>query len=94
MANLRTITVNSVTYDVADAWTSEEEVTDGYVMFNYLEDTKGWGYEPYFNITSNSVNKNPSATIQTINYSGTHNMSILYETDADDGTYVKLRIIK
>ena len=79
---------------VDDAWTATATVANGQVLFSGLDDTNGWGYTPYFNITTASTNKNPSATISSISGTGTANMSITYDTDADSGASCKLRIEK
>lgn len=94
MANLRTITVNNVTYDVADAWTSSAQVSSGQVTFTGLDDTQGWGYDPHVWIDDNSTNINPYVKLNSMTGAGTSNMSATYDTDADEGAYVKLRILK
>ena len=69
-------------------------VSSGQFSFSGLDDTKGYGFEPYIQVDGNSTNKNPSATINTISGAGTASMSLTYDTDADNGASVKLRIIK
>ena len=76
-----------------DEWTPSQSVVNGQITFGGLDDTQGWGYKPYFN-TYGQTNKNPSYTINSTSGEGTSNMSITYDTDADNGSYVKLRIIK
>lgn len=80
--------------DAVDEWTTATTVSSGAFSFSGLDDASGYAYEPYFNITGNSTNKNPTAEISTITGSGTASMSVSYTTDADEGTSVKLRIIK
>lgn len=80
---------------VTDSWTSASVVaSDGTVTFSGLDDTQGWGFEPFIYVDGNSVELNPTAQIQTLSGAGTANMSIIYETTADQGASVKLRIIK
>ena len=81
--------------DALDGWTTAATVdSNGQVTFTGLDDTKGYAYEPYFNITSSSTNMNPTAEVSTLTGTGTSSMSVTYTTDADIGTSVKLRIIK
>jgi len=84
------VTANIIT----DTWTTSTTVSNGAFSFSGLDDTKGYAYEPYFNITGSSTNKNPTARISTITGAGTASMSIAYTTDADEGSSVKLRVIK
>ena len=69
-------------------------VTSGTVSFTGLDDTQGWGYQLFFDITTSSINKNPYAKIDSISGAGTSSMSVTYSTDADAGTTCKLRILK
>ena len=78
----------------SDGWTNASQVSNGQVTFTELDDTKGWGYKPFVNITASSTNKNPSMTINSMSGVGTASMSITYDTDADEDAYVKLRIFK
>lgn len=80
-----------------DGWistTPATTVSSGTFTFSGLDDTKGWGYKPFVEITDASTNKNPSSQISSISGSGTSSMSITYTTDADNGATVKLRVIK
>lgn len=77
-----------------DAWAGTTTVSSGAFSFSGLDDTQGYGYEPYAVITSNSTNKNPSSRISSITGAGTSSMTINYTTNADNGTTVKLRIVK
>ena len=84
---------------VTDQWVgggtpTTATVSSGSFTFSGLDDTKGYGYDPYFQVTSASSEKNPTAQISSISNSGTANMSITYTTNADNGTSVKMRIIK
>ena len=94
MANIRQVTVNNVTYDIADDWTSASTVANGEVSFSGLDDTQGWGYFPEIWVDGNSTNLNPKATLKTITGAGTANMSVTYDTDADSGSSCRLRIEK
>ena len=79
----------------SDSWvTDTPTVSSDSFTFTGLDDTQGWGYEPFVEVTGASTEKNPYATIDTITGSGTNNMSITYSTNADAGATVKLRIIK
>ena len=98
-ATVQTFTANQSTNVAADivtdAWHgTTATVSSGQFSFSGLDDTKGYGFEPYIQVDGNSTNKNPSATINTISGAGTASMSLTYDTDADNGASVKLRIIK
>lgn len=80
--------------DSLDGWTAASQVANGEVSFSGLDDTQGWGYDPRIWVDNNSTNLNPYCKIKTITGAGTANMSITYDTDADNGAYVRLRIIK
>ena len=79
---------------VVDDWTAYQTVSSGAVTFTGLDDTQGYGYEPYVEVTDSSTNKNPSMQISTMSGSGTASMSIAFTTDADEGAKVWLRILK
>lgn len=90
---------NSSANIVTDQWLGGDTptttpVSSGQFMFSGLDDTKGYAFEPYVEVSGASANKNPVATINTITGAGTASMSIIYDTDADNGAGVKLRIIK
>lgn len=81
----------------ADEWlttSSPVTVSSGEFSFSDINDINNRGYEPWINIDGNSVNKTPYAKLKTISGAGTSNLSLTYETDADNGAVVKLRIIK
>lgn len=69
----------------------------GSVSFNF-DDTQfsgAHGFDVYFDVTSSSTNKSPYAKLNTIAYEGTANMTLIYDTDADDGVNTaKLRVIR
>lgn len=66
-------------------------VDDAYLASQYT----GYGFDVYFTVTSSSTNKSPYAKLTGISGEGTSNMTLTYETDADNGTNTaKLRIIK
>jgi len=81
-------------------WASDEwydttaTVSSGGFTFTGLDDTQGWGFEPFVQVDGNSTNKNPTAELSTITGAGTSSMSLTYTTDADNGATVKLRILK
>lgn len=97
MSNIRTITVNNVTYDVADDWVATETVASGTpntITFSSIDDTTSYGYDVYIDVTSASTNKAPYAKLSSISGSGTSSMTLVYQTDADVGATAKLRRIK
>ena len=52
-------------------------------------------YEVYIDVTSSSTNKSPYAKLSTISGEGTSSMTLVYDTDADNGTNTAcLRLIK
>ena len=78
-----------------DDWAATASVSSGSVTFSGINDSGNYGYEVYFNITSGSTNKNPTAQLSSISGEGTSSMSLTYTTDADNGTNnAKLRRIK
>lgn len=77
-----------------DVWTPSTTVSSGAFTFSGLDDTQGWGYKPFVNVTDASTNKNPTASISSMSGSGTASMSVSYTTTADEGATVYLRIIK
>ena len=78
-----------------DSWVATASVSSGTVSFSGIDDSGNCGYEVYFNITSGSTNKNPTAQLSSISGEGTSSMSLTYTTDADNGTNnAKLRRIK
>lgn len=81
---------------VTDEWfATSGTVSSGQISFSGIDDSAGTNaYEVYFDITSASTNKNPTATIATLSGEGTNNMSVIYDTDADNGATGYLRIIK
>jgi hypothetical protein len=88
--------VSNVTANIiTDDWVKVASVSSGSVTFSGIDDTGNYGYEVFFEITSSSTNKNPSAQLSVISGEGTSNMSLTYTTDADNGTNnAKLRRIK
>lgn len=69
-------------------------VSSGTFSFSGLDDTQGYGYKPYIQITSGSTNLNPTAQISSITGAGTSSMTVNYTTDANNGSTVKMRVIK
>lgn len=61
-------------------------VSSGSVTFTGVDDTTNGGYDVYFDITSSSTNKNPYAKLTTVSGEGTASMTLVYDTDADNGT--------
>ena len=98
-STVQTFTANQATNAAAnivtDEWhTTPGTVASGIVAFSGVDDSAGTGYELFVNVTSASVNKNPSSQISAISGEGTASMSIAFTTDADNGATAKLRIIK
>lgn len=86
---------NATANIITDDWVATASVSSGSVTFSGIDDSGNYGYEVFFNITSSSTNKNPTAQLSTISGEGTSSMSLTYTTDADDGTNnAKLRRIK
>jgi len=86
MANIRTVTVNNVTYYIADDWTASEQVSSGTVTFTGLNDN--YGYELYCQnklIGVSAMTKTGSGTSVTLKYT---------VTGAASGDVCKLRILK
>ena len=97
--NVQTFTANQSTNATAniitDDWVATASVSSGSVTFSGIDDSGNYGYEVFFEITSSSTNKNPTAQLSSISGEGTANMSLTYTTDADNGTNnAKLRRIK
>ena len=88
------VLTNKELMDSKDAWTAESIVSNGSVTFTGLDDTHGWGYEPYVWIDGNSTELDPYFKLTTISGAGTSNMTVIYSTNADSGSRVKLRIAK
>lgn len=86
---------DAVTFAVDD-WYKSGTVASGSVTFSNINDTSldGHAYKPFFELTSLSTELNPTAKITALSGAGTANMSITYQTTADEGTRVKLRRIK
>ena len=99
---VQTFTANSASDKTANIITSywhpvSKTVSGGMVDFSGIDDSSGTnGYELYIQVTDSSVNKNPSSKISNngISGAGTNNMSIYFDTDADNGATAYLRIIK
>ena len=79
---------------VTDDWVATASVSSGTVSFSGIDDSGNYGYEVFFNITSSSVNLNPTAQLSSISGEGTSSMSVTYTTDADNNATCKLRRIK
>lgn len=77
-----------------DEWSTYATVASGQVTFTGIDDTHGYGFMPYVEITSLSTNIKPSLTVSSMTGIGTASMSITYDTDADNGAKVYLRILK
>lgn len=77
-----------------DDWIKTESVSNGSITFTGINDTTSYGYDVYVDITSSSTNKSPYAKLTTVTNSGTSSMTLVYETDADNGATAKLRRIK
>lgn len=97
--NVQTFTAdqgtNATANIITDDWVATASVSSGSVSFSGIDDSDNYGYEVFFEITSSSTNKSPSAQLSAISGEGTANMSLTYTTDADNGTNnAKLRRIK
>ena len=83
-------TSSSATANITtDEFVATGSPSSGSVTFTGIDDTVNsgaCGYDVYFDITSSSTNKSPYAKLTTISGEGTNNMSLTYETDADNGT--------
>ena len=82
-----------------DDYIATSIVSSGYVSFTGVDDTPNYssmtqGYEPHVWVDSNSVNLSPYAKLSTASGFGTNNLTLIYETDADNGATVKLRVIR
>lgn len=77
-----------------DSWSSQSQVSSGSISFSGIDDTNSNGYKLYINVDANSTEKNPTSQITSISGTGTSSMSITFSTNADNGSYGKLRIIK
>ena len=70
-------------------------VSNGSVSFSGIDDSAGTNaYKLFIDVTSSSVNMNPTAKIDSISGEGTSSMTISFITTADEGATAKLRIIK
>ena len=79
----------------ADGWlTTTASVSNAQFTFSGLDDTKGYGFKPFVWVDGNSTEKNPYATINTITGGGTSNMTVIYDTNADSGALVMMRVFK
>ena len=67
------------------------QVLGGDVTFTGIDDDPDGGLDVYF-VTTTKVNY--YAKLKTVTNANTHSMSVTYETDAPNGTYVKLLITK
>ena len=97
--NVQTFTAdqgtNATANIITDDWVATASVSSGSVSFSGIDDSGNYGYEVFFNITSGSTNKNPTAQLSSISGEGTSSMSLTFTTDADNGTNnAKLRRIK
>ena len=97
--NVQTFTAdqgtNATANIITDDWVATASVSSGSVSFSGIGDSGNYGYEVFFNITSGSTNKNPTAQLSSISGEGTSSMSLTFTTDADNGTNnAKLRRIK
>lgn len=77
-----------------DSWSNQSQVSSGSISFTGINDTNNNAYKLYINVDSNSTEKNPTGQITSISGTGTSSMSITFSTNADNGAYGKLRIIK
>lgn len=85
-----TFTADQSSNTTINLQTTEEvataSVSSGSVTFTGVNDTANGGYDVYFDVTSSSTNKNPYAKLTAVSGEGTANMTLVYDTDADNGT--------
>lgn len=77
-----------------DTWSTQSQVSNGTISFSGIDDTNSNGYKLFIDVNSNSTELNPTSQITAISGAGTSSMSITFSTNADNGSYGKLRIIK
>lgn len=85
-----TFTANQSSNTSINLQTTEEvataSVSSGSITFTGIDDTTNGGYDVYFDVTSSSTNKNPYAKLTSVSGEGTASMTLVYDTDADNGT--------
>lgn len=69
-------------------------VSSGSFSFSGLDDTQGWAFKPYVDLSTTGTNRNPTCQLVSVGNQGTSSMSLTYTTDAPNNATVKLRIIK
>ena len=93
MTNIRTVTVNNVTYDIADAWTSAVTLTtvgnDLVAEFDNLDDD--FGYDPY---GVDELLHYTAVTKTTGTNTGTIKLTYTFSDGTSGVSQVKLRILK
>lgn len=95
-ANQSTTTAFSID---TDEFVATGSPNNGVLTFTGIDDTVysgvTHGYDVYIDVTSSSTNKSPYAKLTGISGEGTSNMTLTYETDADNGTNTAtLRLVK
>lgn len=98
--SVKTTTVNTVEQaltavnDSLDEFLTTVAIVSGGTFQLTVDDTHGWGYKPWFALTSTTTNKNPTARLTSAAGVGTVTCVLTYSTDADDGTTVRMRRYK
>lgn len=80
-----------------DEFIAQGSPNTGSVSFTFDDTvyTGAHGFDVYIDVTSASVNKNPTATLSSISGEGTSTCTLTYATDADNGTNTAyLRLVK
>lgn len=80
--------------DSLDGWLTTVATVSGGTFQLTVDDTHGWGYKPWFALTSTTTNKNPTTQLTSAAGVGTATCVLTYSTDADEGTTVRMRRYK
>ena len=86
-----TFSANQSTNDTIDILTGKfianGSPLSGSVSFTFdaTQFSGTYGFDVYFDVHQNSTTKHPYAKLNTIGYEGQSNMTLIYDTDADDG---------
>lgn len=85
-----TFTANQSSNATINIQTTEEvataSVSSGSITFSGVDDTDNGAYDVYVDVTSSSTNKSPYAKLSSVSGEGTASMTLVYDTDADNGT--------
>lgn len=75
----------------ADSWSAASQVANGSVSFSGIDDSVSHGYSVFFDLTSAN---DYYANLTAVSDPNTDHMSVTYKTNAPNGTYAYLRILK